>query len=143
MKHGRYSQKHIPKELRKIGLRFVQHRHNAEVRGVEWRLTFEEWWGIWERSGRWEKRGCRFGCYCMCRLNDEGPYAVDNVFIDLATKNVQFGNNPKKTLPVGVRKQNRGGYYAARYANGKCHHLGTFPTIEQAHSAYLDFTPPS
>tara|TARA_R110000744_G_scaffold89570_1_gene174097 strand:+ start:316 stop:723 length:408 start_codon:yes stop_codon:yes gene_type:complete len=67
--------------------RFVDHRINANRRGVEFLLTFEEWWAIWEPH--WEGRGRGAGDLCMCRTNDEGPYAVGNVRIDTNTNNVK------------------------------------------------------
>lgn len=60
---------------------FSVHKHNAHSRGVEFTLTYEQWWAIWQKSGKWKKRGNRKGCWCMCRLGDEGAYAQGNVFI--------------------------------------------------------------
>lgn len=67
---------------------FAKHRENAKQRGVEFLLTFDEWWGIWEKSGKWKRRGNRNGRYVMCRIHDEGPYAVGNVFIGTFNLNV-------------------------------------------------------
>lgn len=53
----------------------------AKVRGIEWQLTFEEWWDIWEQSGKYEQRGRGAGKYCMSRIGDVGPYSVNNVVI--------------------------------------------------------------
>lgn len=64
------------------------HKHNAKMRGVEFLLTFDEWWGLWEKSGRWKHRGNRKGCYVMSRYQDEGPYAIGNVFIATFSSNV-------------------------------------------------------
>ena len=114
--------------------KFRAQRAGAAYRNIEWRLSFEEWREIWQNSGHWEERGRRIGQYCMCRIGDSGPYAVGNVFIGLFTANVSFAKNPRKTLPVGVRKTQSG-----TYAAHKCgHHLGTFPTVERAHQAYLN-----
>lgn len=67
---------------------YTKHKINARRRGVEFKLTFEEWWDIWQKSGHWDKRGNRKGCYVMSRLRDEGPYAVGNVFIATFSSNV-------------------------------------------------------
>lgn len=64
------------------------HKHNAAVRGVGFDLTYEQWWSIWALSGRWSKRGNRHGLYVMCRRSDEGPYTLDNVYIDLFNRNL-------------------------------------------------------
>jgi hypothetical protein len=50
-------------------------------------LTFEEWWDIWQKSGKYPERGAKPGKYCMSRFNDSGPYSKDNVFIQLWTQN--------------------------------------------------------
>ena len=56
-------------------------------RGIEFTLTFQEWWDIWQQSGKWEERGRKKGQYVMSRYGDTGPYAVGNVFIQTHTDN--------------------------------------------------------
>ena len=68
--------------------KYSLHKHNARMRGVEFTLTFDEWWSIWQKSGQWKRRGNRSGHYVMCRIMDEGPYAVGNVFIGTFNLNV-------------------------------------------------------
>lgn len=67
---------------------YWQQRRNAIERGIGWELTLWQWWQIWDKSGRWNERGRGHG-YCMCRLNDTGPYAVDNVYIATGAENMQ------------------------------------------------------
>lgn len=67
---------------------YSQQRKNADTRGIAWELNLWQWWKIWEQSGHWSERGNGKG-YCMCRLNDTGPYAVDNVYIATGTENMQ------------------------------------------------------
>lgn len=67
---------------------FSQQRKNADQRGIGWELTLWQWWKIWEQSGHWAERGPGRG-YGMCRLNDIGPYAVDNVYIATGTDNMK------------------------------------------------------
>lgn len=72
-----------------------KYKLDAAGNPVEMRLTFEQWWQIWESSGKWEQRGHSKGQYCMCRYNDLGHYEPGNVFIDLHSRNViaaQTGN---------------------------------------------------
>jgi hypothetical protein len=64
--------------------------NNARKRGIEWHLTFDEWWKIWQDSGKWEERGKKATQYCMCRHMDQGPYAVDNVYIDTTSNNAKL-----------------------------------------------------
>jgi hypothetical protein len=67
------------------------HIHNATKRGVEFLLTFDEWWQIWKDSGKWTERGAGTDKYCMSRYGDEGPYAVGNVFINRFADNTSQG----------------------------------------------------
>lgn len=73
--HGRSGDPHSA--LRK----YIQQRRNAtRLRGIEWRMTFAEWWRIWQESGHWHERGRGQG-YCMARYGDSGPYSPENVYI--------------------------------------------------------------
>lgn len=66
---------------------YIQHKRNAGIRGIEWLLTFAEWLSIWKASGKLHLRGRGRGRYVMSRMCDDGPYAVGNVHIQLATEN--------------------------------------------------------
>lgn len=67
--------------------RYATHKSNAKTRGIEWKLTFEEWMEIWENSGKYEERGRTRGSYVMARILDMGPYEKGNVKIILTEKN--------------------------------------------------------
>ena len=54
---------------------------------IEMRISFQEWWDIWQQSGHWHERGCFQGQYVMARHNDIGHYEVGNVSIILSTQN--------------------------------------------------------
>lgn len=71
-----------------IVYRFNQQKRNAFNREIGWELNLWQWWSIWQQSGKWKQRGRGRG-YAMCRLNDTGPYSVDNVYIATGTENVQ------------------------------------------------------
>jgi hypothetical protein len=62
-------------------------KSKAKQRSIEFTLTFDEWWSIWEQSGKYELRGHRKGQYVMSRYNDVGPYAIGNVFIQSCEDN--------------------------------------------------------
>jgi hypothetical protein len=68
-------------------LAFLQHRSSAQGRGIDFRFSFEEWWGIWEPH--YERRGNRLGCVVMCRTLDAGAYEVGNVAIKTIKENRQ------------------------------------------------------
>lgn len=63
--------------------KYTDHKHRAKQSGVEFKLTYEEWWEIWEPH--WEGRG--LGGLVMCRYGDNGAYEVGNVRIDTQANN--------------------------------------------------------
>lgn len=65
-------------------------KRKAKQRQIEWRLSFDDWWNIWQESGHWEERGDSKGKYCMSRYGDTGPYSVENVYIN------KFEDNTKE-----------------------------------------------
>jgi hypothetical protein len=67
---------------------YFKHRQDAKERGVPFLMTFEEWWSIWDTSGKWPLRGCRKGQYVMARFGDEGGYEAGNVRICTSSENV-------------------------------------------------------
>ena len=67
--------------------RFAQNRATAKHRGIDFRLTFDEWWTLW--AVHYHERGTKRGEYCLCRYLDMGCYEVDNVRVDLAVNNIQ------------------------------------------------------
>lgn len=66
---------------------FIKRR--AKRRGIEFFLSFEEWWKLWQESGHWEERGKKLGNYQMCRHGDEGPYSIGNVYIATISQNMK------------------------------------------------------
>ena len=66
---------------------YVAHARHAKARRIEFELTFEEWWGIWDNSGCWNERGIRKGQYVMARFQDRGAYAIGNVEIITGEEN--------------------------------------------------------
>lgn len=66
--------------------RYYQHKCNAARRGVEFKLTFEEWLNIW--SDKYDQRGTSINSYVMCRKEDKGAYEVGNVYINTVSHNV-------------------------------------------------------
>ena len=71
--------------LREQRQKYDSHKRSAANRGVEFLLTFDEWWEIWEPH--YENMGVGKGKMCMCRTLDAGPYAVGNVRIDYNVSN--------------------------------------------------------
>ena len=68
-------------------MRYCQHKASARQRGIEFDLTFDEWWAIWQPH--YAQRGRGSGHLQMCRTGDVGPYAVGNVRIDTMKSNMR------------------------------------------------------
>lgn len=66
---------------------YQSQKNKATSRGVPFLLTFDEWWAIWDESGKWDQRGCRRGQYVMARFGDAGAYERGNVRICTAAEN--------------------------------------------------------
>ena len=89
--------------------RFKQAKARAKQRGIVWKLTFEQWWAIWEKSGKWELRGRGRGKYCMGRYGDLGAYEDGNVAIvlqEVNTKDMSHKRHgqPHKRSDAGVKR---------------------------------------
>ena len=74
-------------------------KRKAKRRKIEWNLTFDEWWNIWQESGKWDERGCNSEQYVMCRTGDIGAYELGNIRIDKAINN---------TLEIGLTRDQFG-----------------------------------
>lgn len=70
-------------------------KRRAKNRGIDFVISFEEWWDVWQKSGKWDQRGRGAGCYVMCRVNDQGPYAIGNVYIDTQENNLYKNGNAR------------------------------------------------
>lgn len=87
---------------------FAKHRQNAHSRGVEFLLTFDQWWSVWQKSGKWLKRGNRKGRYCMARTGDEGPYELGNVRIETWSGNTAERNRTVVAKALKITKTIQG-----------------------------------
>lgn len=75
--------------------KFSQHKRTAKLRGIEFNLTFEQWWSIWQESGHYHERGIKGGQYVMGRHGDTGPYDVTNVYICTRGENYDYARSLK------------------------------------------------
>lgn len=74
-------------KLKQMKKAYSRQMSNAKQRGIKWLFNFEEWYYMWESSGKWDQRGRKKHQYVMCRYNDEGPYSFYNTRIDTADNN--------------------------------------------------------
>jgi hypothetical protein len=49
------------------------------MRGIEFKLTFEEWFCWWMDTGHYMERGREVGKYVMARKGDKGAYELGNI----------------------------------------------------------------
>ena len=68
--------------------KFANSKRRAKQRDIEWQLSFDEWWKLWQDSGQWNNRGVGRGKYLLCRTNDVGPYSILNTRIDTWENNM-------------------------------------------------------
>lgn len=115
---------------------------NASIRGIEWRLTFAQWFACWQVSGKLHLRGVGKGKYVMSRVSDAGCYELGNVHIQLATENSREAVEKWR----GKEKANKGvfclypGREMAWWAKVGKQSLGFFKTeaeAAEARAAYL------
>jgi hypothetical protein len=129
-KYGKSKDKHS------IRHKFNEHRANSAKRGIEFTLSIEEWWSIWNESGHWNDRGIGDPTkYVMARHNDSGAYSVGNVYITLCGENTKDG--------FKFRSEKIKGFYVEKatqkfYSRFRAKRLGTFETAEEARQAYLN-----
>ncbi len=69
--------------------KFRNAKANAVRRGVGFKMSYEEWLGIWVESGHMHQRGIHSGQYVMARHGDKGPYEVGNVKIIPHIENIK------------------------------------------------------
>lgn len=79
---------------------FQIHRASAKERGVEFKLTFEQWEKWWQESGHYQDRGRGIGKYVMARKGDLGAYELGNIECKLGSDNVREGNQTRKLKQV-------------------------------------------
>jgi hypothetical protein len=68
-------------------------KNGAKRRGIDFLLTFEQWWNFWKDS--WNKRGKGKDALVMCRYGDTGPYSVDNIYMDSYSNNSRLASTIK------------------------------------------------
>ena len=81
--------------------KYLTAKHRATIRGIEWKLTFEEfrdWWG--EDIA---KRGTGPDDLQMCRYLDRGAYELGNIYKATRTENMRTAVNTMRNRLSIVR----------------------------------------
>ena len=140
------------KRIKSPKAKYLCQKWRAKSRGIAWEISFEEWWAIWDASGKYHLRGGAAHNYVMARFGDKGPYHKDNVRICLASENNKesvinrghvVGGKPRPkangcTFGYGkgfcVCKDKKIRPYRSQF-RGKL--IGHFATEQEARAAYL------
>lgn len=88
---GCFREGEISRKLKPCWEAYQSHKFSAKDRGIEFLLTYDEWYKIWLDSGHLSERGKRKGQYVMARYGDIGPYSVENVKIISFAENTREG----------------------------------------------------
>ena len=59
---------------------YLKHKAQANFRGEEYSLTWEDWEDLWCEPN-WSNRGRKITDLCLTRLDYKGPWSVDNVIV--------------------------------------------------------------
>lgn len=128
----------VPNTARNPFNAYSSQRNSAKCRGIEWNLSFREWWTVWQASGKWDKRGRGYG-FCMARYGDHGPYATWNVYICTGAQNASDGflvdkPNRKRTRGFTLHKYavKNGVRWMVHVRGAPKPYIGALPTREAA-----------
>jgi hypothetical protein len=80
--------------------KFSVHRADAKRRGIAFLMSFEEWSSWWLEDNRWARRGRGTGKLVMARFNDDGPYAVGNVYPATHAQNMMDSAGAKRSASI-------------------------------------------
>lgn len=86
---------------------FQIHRASAKDRGIEFKLSFEQWEMWWKESGHYHERGRGVGKYVMARKGDQGAYELGNIECKLGGDNIReahVGRPKSEEWKAKVRK---------------------------------------
>ena len=83
--------------MRDAKYRYADHKKGAKGRGIEFLFTFDEWYNWWLSNGVDKNYAGKNNKdqLCMCRINDSGPYSVDNVYCDTRQNNINYARSLK------------------------------------------------
>lgn len=87
---------------------YLRQRLNALQRGIEWSLSFGQWWMFWEDSGQWENHGRGFNKFVLTRKNYKKGFHLDNVEIAVFS---EYLRNPTidRTKRYGTKRNDING----------------------------------
>lgn len=91
--------------MTKAKAKYGWHKRTAGKRGIQFLLSFDEWYNWWLSNGIDKNLPTvpfNANTLCMCRFNDIGPYALTNIYCATVSQNVKDQN--LKQLPPNTSK---------------------------------------
>ena len=94
-KHRPNAQPHWPARQR-----YYDQKGRAGFRGIEWNISFDEWYQWWLDHGVNKDHPTHQDRdqLCMCRRGDAGPYTLDNIYCGTRSQNTQERNITRPNL---------------------------------------------
>jgi len=93
--HGAELRRELQKAYRETPRgKYGMQKQAARQRGIEFKLTFDEWWWLWEPH--WGQR------MVMARHKDQGAYELGNVRVTTQSDNMQERWDLRKEKQCGV-----------------------------------------
>ncbi len=80
--------------------KWSRHKANSKKRNIPFKISFADWWKVWEESGKWNSRGRGHG-YVMARYGDTDGYTIENVYICTSIENAsdQYKSGKERKKP--------------------------------------------
>jgi hypothetical protein len=95
---------------------YASQKSHAKARGVQFKLTFDEWLQWWHDTGHYHERGRGKLNYVMARFGDKGAYELGNIYCCTVSENARTSN---KLNPRTISKKTRDAATAAN--TGRTH----------------------
>lgn len=113
--------------------KFQTQKCAAAKRGIQWDLTFEQWWDWWQASGHWDERGKMGHNYVMARYGDRGPYTVSNIYCSTVADNISQAQSRKAGKPKkGIAVCTPLGTFQSATAAAECHNMTVMTVLTWA-----------
>jgi hypothetical protein len=100
--------------------RYLEKKGDSYRRGIEWKLTYEEWYNWWLSNGvdkEFDFTPMNKNKLCMCRYNDTGPYELTNIYCATNSENVKLRNKLYHSSKENSFVTPYGVFYSARAAS--------------------------
>lgn len=126
---------------------YAQHKRNSAARAIDFKLTFSQWFSVWQASGKIDQRGRGQGKYVMSRIRDDGCYELGNVHIQSAVENSReatqkwIGQPKKENQGVFLLYPGTGKPWMAKVSRKSLGRFASEAEAVEAREAFFDANP--